>query len=159
MLSFLNFTIHAVHDSVATSPLSGGFALNVWFTTNGMCVKNNTVYMWREQAMIERLRRMISTVAYCCHSAKLCAHASRVFPIATIANMFPTPGSNHCLPQTVGFCSAPDPCLHHFCESHTAEIVLLSAVQRRTDSSCFAIFKSSIPYLSENVSLNFEMMF
>ena len=31
----------------------------------------------------ERLRRMISTVA-CCHGAKLCAHADRAFPIATV---------------------------------------------------------------------------
>ena len=33
--------------------LSVGVALNVWFTTNGMCAKNNTIYMWREQALIE----------------------------------------------------------------------------------------------------------
>ena len=34
---------------------SGGVALIVWFTTNGMYVKNNTIhtYMWREQAIIE----------------------------------------------------------------------------------------------------------
>jgi len=25
--------------------LSGGFALIVWFTTNGMCVKNNTIHI------------------------------------------------------------------------------------------------------------------
>jgi len=34
--------------------------------------------MWCEQAIIERLRRMISIVA-CCHSAKLCALATRTF--------------------------------------------------------------------------------
>ena len=33
--------------------LSGGVALIVWFTTNRMCVKNKTIYMWREQAIIE----------------------------------------------------------------------------------------------------------
>ena len=32
--------------------LSAGVALNGRFTTNGMCAKNNTIYMWREQAMI-----------------------------------------------------------------------------------------------------------
>ena len=26
--------------------LSGGIALNVWFTTNGMCVKNNNIYIY-----------------------------------------------------------------------------------------------------------------
>jgi len=61
--------------------LSVGVALNVWFTTNGMYAKNNTTYMWREQATIEWLRRMIYIVA-CRHSAKLCAYAAR-FPIAT----------------------------------------------------------------------------
>jgi len=33
--------------------LSGGVALIVWFTTNGMCVKNKNISMWREQAIIE----------------------------------------------------------------------------------------------------------
>jgi len=33
--------------------LSAGVALNVRFTTNGMCVKNNTIYMWCKQAIIE----------------------------------------------------------------------------------------------------------
>ena len=62
--------------------LSIGLALNVWFTTNGMCAKKNTRYMWGEQAIIDWLRRMFPIVA-CCHSAKLCAHAARAFPIAT----------------------------------------------------------------------------
>ena len=58
--------------------LSGGVALIVWFTTNGMCAKNKNICMWREQAIIEWSRRVISIVA-CCHSAKLCAHAARDF--------------------------------------------------------------------------------
>jgi len=83
--------------------LSGGVALIVWFTTNGMCAKNNTIiYVARassskrdcdvvalpiltyEQLNFmtsvreERLRRMISVVA-CCHGAKLCAYAARDF--------------------------------------------------------------------------------
>jgi len=53
---------------------SGGVALNVWFTTNGMWAKKNNIYMWREQAIIEWLQRMISIIAWC-HRAKLCAHA------------------------------------------------------------------------------------
>jgi len=58
--------------------LSGGVALIVWFTTNGMCAKNKNISMWREQAIIEWSRRVISIVA-CCHGAKLCAHAARDF--------------------------------------------------------------------------------
>ena len=57
---------------------SVGVALNVRFTTNGMCAKNYTIYIWREQAIIEWSRRVISIVA-CCHSAKLCALAARDF--------------------------------------------------------------------------------
>ena len=33
--------------------LSGGVALIVWFTTNGMRAKNKNICMWREQAIIE----------------------------------------------------------------------------------------------------------
>jgi len=40
--------------------LSVGVALNIWFTTTGMCAKNNTTYMWREQATIEWSWRVIS---------------------------------------------------------------------------------------------------
>ena len=32
--------------------LSGGVALIVWFTTNGMWAKNKNIYEWREQAII-----------------------------------------------------------------------------------------------------------
>ena len=39
--------------SVYCCNLSSGVALIVWFTTNGMCAKNNNTYMWREQATIE----------------------------------------------------------------------------------------------------------
>jgi len=58
--------------------LSAGVALNARFTTNGMCVKNNTIYLWREQAITEWSHRLISIVA-CCHSVELCAHATRFF--------------------------------------------------------------------------------
>jgi len=59
-------------------PLRRRVALNVWFTTNGMCAKKNTAYRWREQAIIEWSWRVISIVA-CCHSVKLCAHVARAF--------------------------------------------------------------------------------
>jgi len=36
------------------------------------------MYTWREQAIIEQLRRMISIVA-CCHSVKLCALTAQAF--------------------------------------------------------------------------------
>ena len=58
--------------------LSGCAALNVWFTMNGIFVKKNTIYMWREQAKMDWSRRVISIV-FCCHSANLCAHAARDF--------------------------------------------------------------------------------
>ena len=47
--------------------------VNVRFTTNGMCVKNNT--MWPKQANIKWARRGILIVAWC-HSVKLCALAA-----------------------------------------------------------------------------------
>jgi len=53
--------------------------LNVWFTMNRMCAKNNThTYMWCEQAIIEWLRHVISIVA-CCHTVKLWTHAAQAF--------------------------------------------------------------------------------
>ena len=59
---------------------SAGVALNARFTTNGMCVKNSThIYCtWREQAIIEWLQH-VSSILACCHSAKLCSHATRDF--------------------------------------------------------------------------------
>jgi len=58
--------------------LSGGVALIVWFTMNGMCAKNKNIYAWRGQAIIEWSCRVISIVA-CCHGVKLCAHAAQDF--------------------------------------------------------------------------------
>jgi len=43
-----------------------------------MCAKNKNISVWREQAIIEWSRRLISIVA-CCHGAKLCAYAARDF--------------------------------------------------------------------------------
>ena len=58
--------------------LTGCVTLNVWFTTYGLCAKNNNKYMWREQAIIESSRRVNSIIA-CYHAAKLWAHAARSF--------------------------------------------------------------------------------
>jgi len=59
--------------------LSVVLALNVWFTTKRMCIKSNTqIFMWREQAIIEWSRQVISIVA-CCNSVKLCALAAWAF--------------------------------------------------------------------------------
>jgi len=83
--------------------LSGGVALIVCFTTNGMCAKNNNTYMWCEQAIIEcvealpiltcerlnittSIRREIATHdLYCCllpwcEALRTCRSG---FPIAT----------------------------------------------------------------------------
>ena len=63
--------------------LSGGVAFIVWFTTNGMCAKKNTIYAWHEQA----IRREIATHdLYCCLLSwwELCTHAARAFLIATV---------------------------------------------------------------------------
>ena len=46
-------TVHEVNEPVATSPL----ALNARFTTNGIFANYSTVYMWREQVIIEWSRR------------------------------------------------------------------------------------------------------
>jgi len=54
-----NRTIHKGTGVIYTAQccnLSASVALNLWFTTNGMCAKNNNVYTWREQAIIEWLR-------------------------------------------------------------------------------------------------------
>ena len=39
------------HDIVATTPMA--LRWNARFATNGMCAKKNTIYAWREQAIIE----------------------------------------------------------------------------------------------------------
>jgi len=79
--------------TVATSPL----ALSVRFTTNGMCVKNNThIYTWREQAI-----RMIVACSQC---EALPASRSG-FPIATL----PTPkGKNIFLLTSCGNRKSPN---------------------------------------------------
>jgi len=80
--------------------LSVGVALNVWFTTNGMCAKNNIhtyvartsnnkwswrvishdTSMWTIERNYQHARRVIMACdLYCCHSVKLCALAVRAF--------------------------------------------------------------------------------
>ena len=71
-------TKQALHLILFYCNLSGGVALNVWFTTNGMCAKNNNTYMCREEAIVEWPWH-VNSVAACCHSAKHCAYAARAF--------------------------------------------------------------------------------
>jgi len=67
-----------VEDICSCCNLSGDVALNVWFTTNGMCVKNNTIHICgsNKQQQSDHGMSLFSIVA-CCHSAKLCAYATR----------------------------------------------------------------------------------
>ena len=68
--------------------LSSGVARNARFTTNRMCAKNNTTYMWCEQAIMEWSRR-VASIAACCHSVKFCGLAG--FLIATEQPFRPCP--------------------------------------------------------------------
>jgi len=63
--------------------LSGGVALIVWFTTNGMCAKNKNICAWREQAIV---REIAPHDLYCCllqqcEDFRTCRSG---FPIATL---------------------------------------------------------------------------
>ena len=60
----------------ATSPLALRWICDSPRT--GCARRTTSLYTWREQALTEWLRCMISIVA-CCHSVKLCALAARVF--------------------------------------------------------------------------------
>ena len=57
--------------------LSGGVELNVWFATNGMCVKNNTIHICGANKQLIEWSWHVNSIVACCHSAKLCAHAAR----------------------------------------------------------------------------------
>ena len=61
--------------TVATSPVAMGWLCD---SSRTGCVRRTKIYVWREQAIIEWSRRVISIVA-CCHGAKLCAYAARDF--------------------------------------------------------------------------------
>ena len=68
--------------SVNCCNLSAGVALVVWFTTNGMCAKNNNTHAWSEQAII---REIVMHDLYCC-LLPLCEALRKChsgFPIAT----------------------------------------------------------------------------
>jgi len=69
--------------------LSGGVALHVWFTTNGLCAKNNThIYcMWREQAIIIEWSWYVISIVACCYSVKLLRTCRSCFPIATVQKL------------------------------------------------------------------------
>ena len=83
--------------------LSGGVALIVWFTTNGLCVKNNTIHIcgankqYKSDRGVEALLILtceplnvttsvrgewswhVNSIVACCHSAKLHSHAAQDF--------------------------------------------------------------------------------
>ena len=61
---------HPPSFAPACCNLSGGVALIVWFTTNGMCAKNKNIYAWREQAII---------IEIATHDLYCCVHAARDF--------------------------------------------------------------------------------
>ena len=66
--------------------LSGGVALIVWFTTNGMCAKNKNIYAWCKQAII---REIATHALYCCllpwcEALRTCRSG---FPIATLSTL------------------------------------------------------------------------
>ena len=69
-------SISATCPIVATSPLALRWICDSPRT--GFARRITLICMWREQATIEWLWRMISIVA-CCHSVKICAHAARAF--------------------------------------------------------------------------------
>jgi len=51
-LVIMCFLLHGNHIAYCCN-LSGGVALIVWITTNGMCAKNKNICIWRQQAIIE----------------------------------------------------------------------------------------------------------
>jgi len=63
--------------------LSGGVALNVWFTTNGMCAKNNNIYVSRTS----NNRVIMACELYCCllPQCEALRTCRSVFPFATPA--------------------------------------------------------------------------
>ena len=70
---FHKFITESVY-TVATSPVVLRWLCDSPRT--GCTWRITPLCMWREQAIIEWSRRVISIVA-CCHGAKLCAHAAR----------------------------------------------------------------------------------
>jgi len=76
--------------------LSGGVVLIVWFTTHGMCVKNNTIiYVTRAS----NSKRDCEHDLYCCllpqcEALRTCRSG---FPIATVA----LPNACYCFPQQI----------------------------------------------------------
>ena len=62
--------------------LSGGVALNVWFTTNGKCVKNNTdIYVaWTSNKRVIAARDLYCCLLPQCEALRTCCSG---FPIAT----------------------------------------------------------------------------
>ena len=104
------------------------------------CARRKTPYMWREQATIEWSRRVMSIVA-CCHSVKLCAHAARAFPVATVASRYGrTLHLLKCLSKILGFVSS----LRRRCNLHVPGEIFVTmlneynfSLQQRKDFTSF----------------------
>ena len=75
-LSWISFLVLFYDNIVATSPVVLRWLCDSPRT--GCAWRITPLCMWREQAIMEWSRRVISIVA-CCHGAKLCAHAARDF--------------------------------------------------------------------------------
>jgi len=63
--SLLNF-IEVIIISYCCCNLSGGVALIVWFTTNGMCTKNNNIYIYIYVVRTSNNKVIVARDLYCC---------------------------------------------------------------------------------------------
>ena len=81
---------NAAH-AISRCNLSVGVALIVWFTTNGMCVKNNTIilYMQHKQAIV---REIATHDLYCCLPAAVQSFAHMPLGISDRNKMVLWPG-------------------------------------------------------------------
>jgi len=87
-LPLITMTCHLPHmwQRLLTLSLDGDVATSLlalhWMCSSPQigCARRITpIYMWREQAIIEWSRRVISINIACCHSVKLCALATQAF--------------------------------------------------------------------------------
>ena len=78
---------HVLYTVLYCCNLSGGVALIMWFTTNGMCVKNKTIIHVARGSNSKRDFEH-DLIVTCCHSAKLCAHAAWDFRLQQYTSMW-----------------------------------------------------------------------
>jgi len=114
--------------------LSGGVALIVWCTTNGMCAKNKNICVWREQAIIEWSR-------WC----DLCEWPLTMFVncwlcLLTVTTRVISSGDLYCclLPRCEGLrtCRSGFPIATKWCCDQDVEVVRSSAFTQRTWDRC-----------------------